>query len=106
MQRPTGSARNARELVEDNRRFYDSLWTGCRLMRPERFNTWPLVRSLASPTGLRLEVAPGLRPRLPIEGTHFVDISCPALAELRERGGHVALGQLTALPYGTDAFDL
>src|SRR5579863_1561138 len=103
---PTGSARTARELVEDNRRFYDSFWAGCRLVAPERFNTWPLVRSLALPDRRRLEGAPGLRPRLPIDGTHFVDISWPALTQLRERGGRVALGQVTALPYGSDTFDL
>jgi len=80
------------ELVEDNRRFYDSLWSGCRLVEPNRFNTWPLVQSLLRPAGLRLEVAPGLRPRLPIEDTQFVDISAPALEQLRARGGRVTLG--------------
>ncbi len=106
MTRPTGSARTAQELVEDNRRFYDTLWTDCQLVGPERFNTWPLVSSLAAPNVRRLEVAPGLRPRLPIEDTHFVDISWPALTKLRERGGKVALGEVTALPYGDDTFDL
>jgi hypothetical protein len=33
-----------------------------------------------------LEVAPGLRPRLPIQGTQFVDISTSALNKLKMRG--------------------
>src|SRR3970282_142071 len=94
------------ELLEVNRDFYDALWADARLIDPERFNTWPLVRSLLAPAQRRLEVAPGLRPRLPIEGTQFVDISPPALAELRARGGAGALGSITALPYGDAVFDL
>ena len=76
-----------RELLERNRSYYDMLWSGARLIEPRRFNTWPLVQSLLPTAARRLEVAPGLRPRLPIEGTQFVDISAAAIAKLRERGG-------------------
>ena len=75
-------ARADSELRDVNRRFYDALWTDARLIEPERFNTWPLVQSLLAPAQRRLEVAPGLRPRLPIEDTQFIDISAPALAKL------------------------
>jgi SAM-dependent methyltransferase len=93
-------------LLDENRRFYDSLWSDSRLVEPERFNTWPLVQSLLPQATLRLEVAPGLRPRLPLAGTQFVDISQPALGKLRARGGNVVLGQVTALPFAAGAFDL
>jgi SAM-dependent methyltransferase len=98
--------RTSHELVEDNRRFYDSLWSGSRLVEPHRFNTWPLVQSLLPASGLRLEVAPGMRPRLPIEGTQFVDISAPALQSLGARGGRVTLGEVTALPFADAQFEL
>jgi SAM-dependent methyltransferase len=97
---------DAGELFALNRGYYDSLWAGARLVEPHRFNTWPLVESLLPMGGTRLEVAPGLRPRLPLEGTQFVDISEPALAKLRARGASVALGQVTALPFGAGTFDL
>jgi hypothetical protein len=80
-------ARTDSELLDANRHFYDALWSDARLIEPERFNTWPLVRSLLAPAQRRLEVAPGLRPRLPIEDTQFIDISAPALAKLGARGG-------------------
>jgi SAM-dependent methyltransferase len=99
-------ARGARQLRDDNRRFYDSLWSGARLVEPQRFNTWSLVRSLLPSSGRQLEVAPGLRPRLPIEGTQFVDISHAALLKLAERGAQVALSQVTSLPFADRAFDL
>src|SRR5664279_918424 len=106
MQSRPSQTRSERELLDQNRRFYDLLWSGARLVEPQRFNTWPLVRSLLPGSGRRLEVGPGLRPRLPIEGTHFVDISAPALAMLRERGAHVVLSQVTSLPFADGAFDL
>ncbi len=98
--------RTADELLADNRRFYDLLWSGAYLIEAERFNTWPLVESLLPKTGRQLEVAPGLRPRLPIAGTQFVDISAPALTALRARGADVVLSQVTSLPFADATFDL
>lgn len=98
--------RSGQELLDANRRFYDMLWAGARLVEPQRFNTWPLVNSLLPGSSRRLEVAPGLRPRLPIEGTLFVDISASALAKLRERGALVALSAVTKLPFADGTFDL
>ena len=93
------------ELRDANRLFYDSLWTDAQLVDPTRFNTWPLVRSLLAGSRRSLEVAPGLRPRLPIEGTHFVDFSAPALARLLARGARAALGLVTSLPFPDAGFD-
>lgn len=97
--------RSGGELLDANRKYYNSLWSGARLVDPQRFNTWPLVQSLL-PLGARLEIAPGLRPRLPLENTQFVDISEPALAKLRARGASVTLSQVTALPFADASFDL
>jgi SAM-dependent methyltransferase len=99
-------ARGGPALLEVNRRFYDPLWTDARLVEPQRFNTWPLVCSLAFGSRLRLEVAPGLRPRLPLDGTHFVDFSPPAVAKLRARGANAVVALVSALPFPDRAFDL
>lgn len=93
-------------LRETNRRFYDALWSDARLIEPERFNTWPLVCSLVKESQQRLEVAPGLRPRLPIEGTHFVDQSAPAVRKLRGCGAIAVCGLVTSIPFADGAFDL
>jgi len=100
------AGRTDAELSRSNRRFYDSLWSEARLIEPERFNTWPLVRSLVASSRSRVEVGPGLRPRLPLRGTQFIDISGQALARLRERGGQVVMGSILSLPYADGAFDL
>ena len=94
------------ELRETNRRFYDAMWRDAGLVEPHRFNTWTLVNSLLSRSRRRLEVAPGLRPRLPVEGTHFVDLSKPALDKLRARATSVTVASITALPFTAAGFDL
>ncbi len=106
MQPGVQRAQSAQDLRDTNRRFYDLLWSGARLVEPQQFNTWPLVHSLLPTAARRLEVAPGLRPRLPLEDTQFVDISAPALAKLRGRNACVVLGEVTSLPFASDAFDL
>ena len=106
MQTEIDKTHSERDLLAVNRRFYDLLWSAARLVEPHKFNTWPLVHSLLPQATRRLEVAPGLRPRLPIDGTSFVDISEPALTKLRGRGGHVALAQATSLPFPDATFDL
>jgi SAM-dependent methyltransferase len=95
-----------RDLTEINREFYDALWADTYVERPERFNTWPLVKGLLPQSSTRLEVGPGLRPRLPVAGTHFIDLSAAAVGHLNARGGHAALGNITALPFDEGHFDL
>lgn len=93
------------DLLERNRRFYDGLWRGARLTEPQRFNTWPLVVRLIAGAERRLEVAPGLRPRFPLDGTYFVDISVPALQRLQAGGANALQGRVTALPFPDATFD-
>jgi SAM-dependent methyltransferase len=107
MDQVSGGADRARSLLDANLRFYDALWRDTRLVEPSRFNTWPLVCSLVSRTAQRrLEVAPGLRPRLPIEGTQFLDASAPAVAKLLARGADAVRGEVTSLPFDDETFDL
>ncbi|MGB6605332.1 MAG: methyltransferase domain-containing protein [Steroidobacteraceae bacterium] len=103
---PPRSQPHDRDLLERNRRYYDQLWSDATFIEPQRFNTWPLVESLLSTAERRLEVAPGLRPRLPLIGTQFVDISAPAAVKLHARGAQVVLAEASALPFAQDTFDL
>ncbi len=89
-----------------NRDFYDVLWSESHLKRPDRFNTWPLISALLPFARERLELGPGLRPRLPISGTCFVDISPPAIEKLTKQGGIAIQAEITDLPYAEGRFDL
>lgn len=99
-------ASEANDLLARNRRFYDGLWRDSRLVEPHRFNTWAVASELSASRTRRLEVAPGLRPRLPIEGTTFADISPPALTQLQRGGGFGVHASVTSLPFADGAFDL
>lgn len=103
--RPAESRSDA-ELIRSNRGFYESLWAQAKLIEPSRFNTWPLLHELARHAPRRLEVAPGLRPRLPLENTCFVDLSHAALRRLREKGANTVHGMIGALPCRDASFDL
>lgn len=106
MPSPARDSRSNDELIRANRGFYESLWADAHLMEPQRFNTWPLVRELVATAPRRLEVAPGLRPRLPLEDTCFIDLSHAALRQLRARGANTAHGMIGALPCASASFDL
>ena len=93
-------------LAARNRDFYNALWAKTYLTRPERFNTWPLISSLLATASKRLEIGPGLHPRLPIKHTHFVDISPPVVTQLIARRGLARIGSITALRYASDTFDV
>ncbi|RKP55883.1 class I SAM-dependent methyltransferase [Pararobbsia silviterrae] len=97
---------NESKGVDVNRQFYDALWSSASLTDPKRFNTWPLFEPLIAASTARLEVAPGLRPRLPIDGTHFVDLSESAVETLRAHGADAIAGRITALPFDDARFDL
>ena len=103
---PSATLRGDAELLRANRGFYEALWTQARLVEPRRFNTWPLLRELAAAAPRRLEVAPGLRPRLPLQGTCFVDLSHAALRQLRAQGADALHGMIGALPCADARFDL
>src|SRR5512132_2713881 len=87
------SSDDSPDAASINRRFYDALWADTYLILPERFNTWPLVSELNSAGSRRMEIGPGLRPRLPIPGTCFIEISLAALSSLARHGGFVAQGR-------------
>ena len=89
-----------------NSTFYNALWSQARLTRPESFNTWPLIESLLPGCAARLEIGPGLRPRLPVAGTHFVDISAPVVERLNARGALAQQGDASTLPFNDAEFDL
>lgn len=101
----TGHETKRITAVALNRAFYDSLWRRARLVEAQRFNTWPLVAELCATASARLEVAPGLRPRLPLEGTQFLDMSLEAVKRLRARGAAATAGMIDAVPFADASFD-
>ena len=97
---------DSQDITETNRNFYNALWSNSFLEKPDRFNTWPLISELLPAFQNRLEIGPGLRPRLPIKGSYFIDISATAIEQLHAMGGNALLGEFSALPFSDRQFDL
>jgi SAM-dependent methyltransferase len=95
-----------RDAIAVNRAFYDGLWQKVRWPPPERFSTWPLVQRWCAEATTRLEVGPGMRPRLPAPGTSFLDLSPTCVERLRKAGADAHCGSATALPFSERGFAL
>ena len=93
-------------MAKINHDFYQRLWANSKFYGPEHFNTWDVLSTLCRTTPRRLEVGPGLRPRLPIQGTVFVDASEIACQHLHNAGGQVHIGTFETLQYSENSFDL
>ena len=96
---------SASDIEQVNRSFYEPLWKQAHLVRPDRFNTWPIVSELSVNRSC-LEVAPGLRPRMPLEGTQFVDLSENAVRALQRAGASAKTGSIGDLPFADASFEI
>jgi SAM-dependent methyltransferase len=106
MPRDIPSERSSPDVAAINRTFYDAFWQKARLQSPNGFNTWPLISECVACAPARLELGPGLCPRLPIAGTHLVDMSPVVVERLAARGGIAFTGDIGTLPFREGAFDL
>jgi SAM-dependent methyltransferase len=89
-----------------NEALYEAVWAKIPFLPPNRLPWWPALKELASAAPNRLEIGPGVFPRLPVEGTHVCDLSAAALKTL-ERHGAIPLHGLLQDHHLADAsFDL
>ena len=93
------------DIERVNRSFYEPLWKQAHLVHPDRFNTWPIVSELASQRRC-LEVAPGMRPRMPLQGTQFVDLSETAVQALQRAGAGAQVANIGHLPFADASFEM
>jgi SAM-dependent methyltransferase len=94
------------DLTRYNEETYARLWRHARYQPPESTPWWPLTSRWSSAAKERLEVGPGPYPKMPVQGTHFVDLVPEALDALRAHGGIVHHGELGAIAFSGGSFDL
>ncbi len=89
-----------------NEALYEDLWRRMPLHPPDRLPWWPAIASLAEGASARLEIGPGAFPRMPVEGTHVVDLSSGALETLARHGAIAHRGFLQDIGFDAGSFDL
>ncbi|HJX38764.1 MAG TPA: class I SAM-dependent methyltransferase [Anaerolineae bacterium] len=86
--------------------YYDALWSKTRVVEPSAWALWKTISGYVAGKSRILEIGAGNRPRVPISGSYFVDLSASAMQALRGRNGHCAAASGEALPFADEAFDL
>lgn len=92
--------------AERNQQIYEDMWSHYSLFPHDGWSVWREIEPYYEKArGHALEIGPGMFPHLPIEGTHFFDLSTVALTALRERGG-LCVRAATPLPLLDQSVDL
>ncbi len=86
--------------------YYDRIWALGHVWSPTVWPEWPILEPLIEHSRHRLEIGAGSRPRLPIAGTWFVDLSFIASQKLGIRGGLPVSSNAMRLPFANDSMDL
>jgi SAM-dependent methyltransferase len=89
-----------------NADLFERLWRHAHFQPPDRTPWWPLTRELGATARDRLEIGPGPWPKLPVEGTHVVDLSDHALEVLRQHGAIPHRGLLAEIAFPAASYDL
>lgn len=93
-------------MNSEQRRYYDALWARSKVVEPSSWAMWHTIRLYTARKTHFLEIGAGNRPRLPIAGSYFVDLSPRAMETLRQRDGRCLAGSAEALPFPDESFDL
>lgn len=91
-------------MGDRNSKRYNQLWGHVSVQNPSVWSTWSLLKDFK---GKRcLEVGCGNYPRIPFEGSYFLDLSRTAVANLKAIGLKAVLGTAKYLPFESEFFDL
>jgi SAM-dependent methyltransferase len=89
-----------------NEQLYEDMWARFPFLPPDGLPWFPVLKELADKAPMRMEIGPGIFPRLPVQGTHVCDLSNVALDVLEKHGAIVHRGFLQDLKLAEASFDL
>ncbi len=93
-------------MGSEPRQYYDELWSRSKVVEPSVWAMWHTISTYMADKTHFLEIGAGNRPRIPIAGSYFVDLSAKAMEVLRKRYGRCAVGSAEHLPFPDEQFDL
>lgn len=86
--------------------YYNALWSRSKVVDPSAWALWKTINAYIEGKSHFLEIGAGNRPRIPVSGSYFVDLSPRAMEALREQDGLCSAGSAEDLPFPDEAFDL
>jgi len=90
-----------------NKKLYSRLWRTNKLKSHTFWASWKKYKELIPKKNPKLlDIGCGIRPRVPVKGSYFLDLSKSALKIIEEHGGICTCGDVTSLPYEDQFFDL
>ncbi|MBN2016330.1 class I SAM-dependent methyltransferase [Candidatus Dojkabacteria bacterium] len=93
--------------IHKNKKLYTKLWSIKNLMSHKFWVTWKKFEEIIPEKDPRLlDIGCGVRPRIPTEGSYFLDLSQPALDLIGKKGGICHCGDAADMPYENNFFDL
>jgi SAM-dependent methyltransferase len=89
-----------------NEALYEEAWRRYSFRKPDRLPWWPELKALCEDRPDRLEIGPGIFPRMPVQGTHAIDLSTSALEVLARHGAITHHGLLEEQRFADASFDV
>lgn len=90
----------------ENKDLYKDLWRTKKLKSHTFWITWSKYKDLVPEKGGKLlDIGCGMRPRIPVKGSYFFDISKSSFGVLEANGGICTQGDVIDMPYDKDFFD-
>ena len=93
-------------VCSQQERYYNALWSNSKVVEPSAWALWDTIKTYTAGKGQFLEIGAGTRPRIPIAGSFFLDLSPRAMEALTKREAHCTAGSADALPFPDEQFDL
>jgi len=91
----------------NNKKLYSKLWNTKKLKSHKFWATWPEFEKLIPKKDPKLlDIGCGIRPRIPVKGSYFLDLSKSALDILASHGGNCTCGDAASLPHDSCFFNL
>lgn len=97
------------DKTDKNTKLYSKLWykNNNKIKSCKFWVTWDKFKNLIPEKNPKLlDIGCGIRPRIPVKGSYFLDLSKSALKLLKNNGGICYCGSATKLPYKSRFFDL
>jgi SAM-dependent methyltransferase len=89
---------------DSKQKMYDRFWDRGSILKPTIWSLWEIIKDFEGKRNL--EIGAGNCPRIPVQGGYFLDTSSEAVEKLKLAGGTSIVGDVTALPFENNYFDL